>query len=193
MHLNMCGYWLMIFFCALLKSCQGVQNSATELLDGIAAPSLWETHTNGSVNEARSGRRRTESTVQIEQSQLGCRELRSTKYISDGQCTSLKAVKELVCAGECLPTHLLPNWIGGGYWARRDTSEWRCMNEHVRTQRVRLRCRDGSTRTYKVAAVTSCTCKRYTRQHNESKLKPSPQKANSKKRRGANVEEESGV
>lgn len=123
-----------------------------------------------------------------EQSQLGCRELRSTKYISDGQCTSLKAVNELVCAGECLPAHLLPNWIGGGYWARRDVSEWRCVNEHVRTQRVKLWCRDGSTRTYKIAAVTSCTCKRYTRQHNESELKPSSKKYTLKKSRGANTE-----
>ena len=34
---------------------------------------------------------------------MGCRELRSTKYISDGQCTSVQPIKELVCAGECLP------------------------------------------------------------------------------------------
>ncbi|MCJ8746276.1 hypothetical protein PDJAM_G00140030 [Pangasius djambal] len=189
MHLNMHGYWLMIVFCALLKSCQGVQNGATELSDGIATSSLQEPQSNGSVNKVRGGGRRTESTGQIEQSQLGCRELRSTKYISDGQCTSLKAVKELVCAGECLPTQLLPNWIGGGYWARRDAPEWRCVNEHTRTQRVRLWCQDGSTRTYKVTAVTSCTCKRYTRQHNVSELKPSPQKATSKKKHGANAEE----
>ncbi|XP_053468997.1 sclerostin domain-containing protein 1b [Ictalurus furcatus] len=189
MGLNMHGYWLMIFSFALLKSCQGVQNGATELLDGAAASSLQETQASGSVNEARGNRRHAENTAKIEQSQLGCRELRSTKYISDGKCTSLKAVKELVCAGECLPAHLLPNWIGGGYWARRDASEWRCVNEHVRTQRVRLWCRDGSTRTYKVAAVTSCTCKRYTRQHNKSELKSSPQKPASKKRHGVNAEE----
>ncbi|KAK3511904.1 hypothetical protein QTP70_027675 [Hemibagrus guttatus] len=187
MRLNMRFYWLMIVLCALLKGCDGFQNGATELSDGIVASALPETHTNGSVNQARGGGRRAENAAQIEQSQLGCRELRSTKYISDGQCTSLKAVKELVCAGECLPAHLLPNWIGGGYWARRDASEWRCVNEHVRTQRVKLWCRDGSTRTYKVAAVTSCTCKRYTRQHNESELKPSSQKAILKKRRIANA------
>ncbi|CAJ0964600.1 unnamed protein product [Ranitomeya imitator] len=106
------------------------------------------------------------------QHQVGCRELRSTKYISDGQCTSLRPLKELVCAGECLPLPILPNWIGGGYglkyWSRRSTQEWRCVNDKMRTQRIQLQCADGTTRTYKVTVVTSCKCKRYTRQHNES-------------------------
>uniref|UniRef100_A0A3Q1IHT8 CTCK domain-containing protein n=1 Tax=Anabas testudineus TaxID=64144 RepID=A0A3Q1IHT8_ANATE len=108
-----------------------------------------------------------------DQSQVGCRELRSTKYISDGQCTSVNPIKELVCAGECLPTHLLPNWIGGGsyngrYWSRRDAQEWRCVIDRTRTQRIRLQCQDGSSRTYKITVVTSCKCKRYTRQQNDS-------------------------
>lgn len=107
-----------------------------------------------------------------DQSQVGCRELRSTKYISDGQCTSLNPVKELVCAGECLPAHMLPNWIGGSYtgkfWSRREAQEWRCVIDRTRTQRIRLQCQDGSSRTYKITVVTSCKCKRYTRQHNES-------------------------
>ncbi|TSK31409.1 Sclerostin domain-containing protein 1 [Bagarius yarrelli] len=165
-----------------MNVCQGVQNGATELSGGIVTFSHQGTQANKSVNEARGGGRRSENTSATEQSQLGCRELRSSKYISDGQCTSLKAVKELVCAGKCLPAHLIPNWIGGGFWPRRDASEWRCMNEHVRTQRVKLWCQDGSTRTYKVAVVTSCVCKRLKRQHNKSELKPLPQKSSSKKR-----------
>uniref|UniRef100_A0A8C6MRE1 Sclerostin domain-containing protein 1 n=1 Tax=Mus spicilegus TaxID=10103 RepID=A0A8C6MRE1_MUSSI len=104
--------------------------------------------------------------------QVGCRELRSTKYISDGQCTSISPLKELVCAGECLPLPVLPNWIGGGYgtkyWSRRSSQEWRCVNDKTRTQRIQLQCQDGSTRTYKITVVTACKCKRYTRQHNES-------------------------
>ncbi|XP_019389646.1 PREDICTED: sclerostin domain-containing protein 1 [Crocodylus porosus] len=104
--------------------------------------------------------------------QVGCRELRSTKYISDGQCTSINPLKELVCAGECLPLPLLPNWIGGGYgtkyWSRRSSQEWRCVNDKTRTQRIQLQCQDGSIRTYKITVVTACKCKRYTRQHNES-------------------------
>ncbi|XP_010766435.1 sclerostin domain-containing protein 1-like, partial [Notothenia coriiceps] len=110
-----------------------------------------------------------------DQSQVGCRELRSTKYISDGQCTSVNPIKELVCAGECLPAHLLPNWIGGGagvytgrHWSRRDAQEWRCVIDRTRTQRIRLQCQDGSSRTYKITVVTSCKCKRYSREQNDS-------------------------
>ncbi|XP_064841530.1 sclerostin domain-containing protein 1-like [Oncorhynchus masou masou] len=108
------------------------------------------------------------------QSQVGCRELRSTKYISDGQCTSLNPVKELVCAGECLPSHLLPNWIGSGpgytgkFWSRREAQEWRCVIDRTRTQRISLQCQDGRSRTYKITVVTSCKCKRYSRQNNDS-------------------------
>uniref|UniRef100_A0A8C6V0X5 Sclerostin domain containing 1b n=1 Tax=Neogobius melanostomus TaxID=47308 RepID=A0A8C6V0X5_9GOBI len=114
-----------------------------------------------------------------DQSQVGCRELRSTKYISDGQCTSINPIKELVCAGECLPSHLLPNWIGSAshssrYWSRRDTVEWRCVIDRTRTQRIRLQCEDGSSRTYKITVVTSCKCKRYSRQQNDSAHKDPP-------------------
>lgn len=107
-----------------------------------------------------------------QRTQVGCRELRSTKYISDGQCTSINPIKELVCAGECLPAQMLPNWIGGSYgrkfWSRRNSQDWRCVNDKTRTQRIQLQCQDGSTRTYKITVVTSCKCKRYSRQHNES-------------------------
>lgn len=110
-----------------------------------------------------------------DRSQIGCRELRSTKYISDGHCTSINPIKELVCTGQCLPASMLQNWIGGSYsrrpWGRRSGSsgqDWRCVNDKTRTQRIQLQCQDGSTRTYKITVVTSCKCKRYSRQHNES-------------------------
>lgn len=116
--------------------------------------------------------------VPPERSQMGCRELRSTKYISDGHCTSIHPIKELVCAGECLPAQMLHNWIGGThqskkFWTRRSTAtgsnpDWRCVNDKTRTQRIRLQCQDGSTRTYKITVVTSCKCKRFSRQNNES-------------------------
>lgn len=102
---------------------------------------------------------------------MGCRELRSTKYISDGQCTSINPIKELVCAGECLAAQVLPNWIGG-YGkkprSRRGSQDWRCVNDKTRTERIQLQCQDGSTRTYKITVVTGCKCKRYLKQHNES-------------------------
>lgn len=114
-----------------------------------------------------------------DQSQVECRELRSTKYISDGQCTSVNPIKELVCAGECLPAHLGPNWIGIGglnkrYWSRHDGQDWRCVVDRSRTQRIQLQCHDGSTRIYKINVVISCKCKRFTRQQNDSGHKDTP-------------------
>ncbi|KAM6958712.1 sclerostin domain-containing protein 1b [Aplochiton taeniatus] len=175
MLLPKCGYRSILIY-LLIRSCQAVKNDATETLNAQLFDSTQETLNNASLNQARNGGRRLGSTVRQEgpdQSQVGCRELRSTKYISDGQCTSLNPIKELVCAGECLPSHLLPNWIGGSgyngkYWSRRDAQEWRCVIDRTRTQRIKLQCQDGSSRTYKITVVTSCTCKRYARQQNDS-------------------------
>ncbi|RVE63144.1 hypothetical protein OJAV_G00164770 [Oryzias javanicus] len=135
------------------------------------APEL-ELQSNASLNRARAGGRGAGGSAheRAERSQVGCRELRSTKYISDGRCTSINPIKELVCAGECLPAQMFENWIGGRrYWARRSgNDDWRCVNDKTRTQRIQLQCQDGSSRTYKITVVTSCKCKRYSRQHNES-------------------------
>ncbi|KPP72032.1 Sclerostin domain-containing protein 1 precursor-like, partial [Scleropages formosus] len=150
-------------------------NDATEMLYTHVVGAVQEAPSNASLNRARNGGRNLGSSAaheRRERSQVGCRELRSTKYISDGQCTSVNPIKELVCAGECLPAQMLPNWIGGGYgrkyWSRRNAQEWRCVNDKTRTQRIQLQCQNGSTRTYKITVVTSCKCKRYSRQHNES-------------------------
>uniref|UniRef100_A0A667ZH67 Sclerostin domain containing 1b n=1 Tax=Myripristis murdjan TaxID=586833 RepID=A0A667ZH67_9TELE len=151
---------LLLLLLVALRCCRAVQNDPQE---------------EPAVNRARNGGRRLGDSERNgpEQSQMGCRELRSTKYISDGQCTSINPIKELVCAGECLPAHLLPNWIGGGgytgrYWSRREAQEWRCVIDRTRSQRIRLQCQDGSSRTYKITVVTSCKCKRYSRQQNDS-------------------------
>uniref|UniRef100_A0A8D0H3N4 Sclerostin domain-containing protein 1 n=1 Tax=Sphenodon punctatus TaxID=8508 RepID=A0A8D0H3N4_SPHPU len=174
------------------------KNDATEILySHVVKPVPASPSSNSTLNQARNGgrhysnsgldRNKTEGKANLncdqllpgtflsqleDRVQVGCRELRSTKYISDGQCTSINPVKELVCAGECLPLPVLPNWIGGGYgtkyWSRRSSQEWRCVNDKTRIQRIQLQCQDGSTRTYKITVVTACKCKRYTRQHNES-------------------------
>ncbi|XP_070995975.1 sclerostin domain-containing protein 1-like [Oncorhynchus clarkii lewisi] len=178
MLLTTSGYQLALF-CFLIRSCQAVKNGATETLNAQLISTVQDTpSSNVSMNQARNGGRRLTSDARKEQgqaqSQVGCRELRSTKYISDGQCTSLNPVKELVCAGECLPSHLLPNWIGSGpgytgkFWSRREAQEWRCVIDRTRTQRIRLQCQNGSSRTYKITVVTSCKCKRYSRQNNDS-------------------------
>ncbi|XP_061681367.1 sclerostin domain-containing protein 1-like [Syngnathoides biaculeatus] len=162
---------LLIF---LSRSCTSFSNNATESLNAHPTNVPQEEPANEDTNQARNGGRRQSEQVNTEpdQSQVGCRELRSTKYISDGQCTSINPIKELVCAGECLPAHLLPNWIGGSYtgryWSRRETQEWRCVIDRTRTQRIWLQCEDSSTRTYRITVVTSCKCKRYSRQQNDS-------------------------
>ncbi|KAM6974447.1 sclerostin domain-containing protein 1-like [Tautogolabrus adspersus] len=160
----------------LLNTCSSaVHNNATESISSDPVEETREDPVQEDLNQARNGGRRSPDPVSTgpDQSQVGCRELRSTKYISDGQCTSSNPIKELVCAGECLPSHLLPNWIGGRayngrYWSRRDAQEWRCVIDRTRTQRIRLECQDGTSRTYKITVVTSCKCKRYSRDHNDS-------------------------
>ncbi|XP_077432536.1 sclerostin domain-containing protein 1a [Vanacampus margaritifer] len=171
----------LLLLCILLKSSQALNNDGTEHAGSrfpqVGPPQGDAEPGNGSLNRARDGGRAA-GRDRSERSQMGCRELRSTKYISDGHCTSIHPIKELVCAGECLPTQMLHNWIGGvhqskKFWARHSkasssTPDWRCVNDKTRTQRIRLQCQDGSTRTYKITVVTSCKCKRFSRQHNES-------------------------
>ncbi|XP_020513504.1 sclerostin domain-containing protein 1a [Labrus bergylta] len=176
MHLSAyesCHSLVVLFI--LLRSCQALKNDATELLFSHVSAPAPEVQSNATLNRARNGGRGASSGAheREERSQIGCRELRSTKYISDGHCTSINPIKELVCTGECLPAQMLQNWIGGAYsrkpWGRRSSSQdWRCVNDKTRTQRIQLQCQDGSTRTYKITVVTSCKCKRYSRQHNES-------------------------
>ncbi|XP_068426625.1 sclerostin domain-containing protein 1a isoform X1 [Clinocottus analis] len=177
MHLSACeSCHSLVVLCILLRSCQGFRNDATEMLfSRVTAPVPPEVQSNVTLNRARTGGRAAAGGApnRGERSQIGCRELRSTKYISDGHCTSINPIKELVCAGECLPAQMLQNWIGGSYgrklWGRRGGGQdWRCVNDKTRTQRIQLQCQDGSARTYKITVVTSCKCKRYSRQHNES-------------------------
>ncbi|XP_067456721.1 sclerostin domain-containing protein 1a [Thunnus thynnus] len=165
----------LVLLCILMRSCQAFKNDATELLFSQVTAPVPEVQSNVSLNRARTGGRGAGNAAHDrgERSQIGCRELRSTKYISDGHCTSINPIKELVCTGECLPAQMLQNWIGGAYgrkfWGRRSSNQdWRCVNDKTRTQRIQLQCHDGSTRTYKITVVTSCKCKRYSRQHNES-------------------------
>ncbi|KAM3596332.1 uncharacterized protein V6R79_012697 [Siganus canaliculatus] len=166
---------VLTFLLLLNRSGSAVHNDATESGNTQLATDGPEEPKDEDTNDASTGGQTLPSMVRNgpDQSQVGCRELRSTKYISDGQCTSANPVKELVCAGECLPAHLLPNWIGTGghtgrYWNRHNELEWRCVIDRTRTQRIRLQCQDGSSRTYKITVVTSCRCKRYSRQQNDS-------------------------
>lgn len=114
-------------------------------------------------------------------SELSCRELRSTRYITDGSCRSAKPVKELVCSGQCLPAYLMPNSIIRGKWWRSSASDYRCVPAHSRARRVQLQCPNGNTRTYKIRVVTSCKCKRFRPHHNQSEAKELPKTQRNKK------------
>ncbi|XP_013405543.1 sclerostin [Lingula anatina] len=143
-----------------------------------------------STSTTRSGRRRTtlppplvhvNPIAQISESvehpkpgdlQYGCKELRSKKYISDGFCTSIRPVTEVICTGHCLPVQQLP-WYAEfvKVWSRIKTLEYRCVEDEKRRRRVRLMCENGEIRVYQIKIVKSCKCKRYVREHNRSKLR----------------------
>ncbi|XP_014678328.1 PREDICTED: sclerostin domain-containing protein 1-like [Priapulus caudatus] len=124
--------------------------------------------------------------------QLGCdQQLRSKRYISDGYCTSLKPITEVVCAGRCLPVRTLP-WYASLYkvWAKTKTKEWRCVENRVRRQRVSLMCQNGEQRTYQIKVVKSCKCKRYNKRHNQSRAawrKRQSRRARKRRRRACNA------
>ncbi|XP_030257211.1 sclerostin [Sparus aurata] len=180
--------------CTAVKGWKVLKNDATEILPEYreetrtpqeaitqATNGSNNINTNSMNNRAKSGGR-TASTVSYSASELSCRELRSTRYITDGSCRSAKPVKELVCSGQCMPSHLMPNSIARGKWWRSNGSEYRCIPAHSRTRRVQLQCpNNNSTRTYKIRVVTSCKCKRFRPHHNQSEAKEVPKRQRTKK------------
>ncbi|KFW61447.1 Sclerostin [Pygoscelis adeliae] len=160
--------WAVCSVCVLIqiafRSVEGWQmfkNDATEIIPEITenteTPMEQTFSNNNTMNQAKHGGRHIpQAPDPNDASDFSCREMRTTRYVTEGPCRSIKPVKELVCSGQCVPSHLLPNSIGRG----------KC-----RMQRIQMACPEEETRTYKFRAVTSCKCKRYTRYHNQSELK----------------------
>ncbi|XP_070783568.1 sclerostin [Enoplosus armatus] len=185
--------------CTAVKGWRVLKNDATEILpeyrentrtpqEAILQASNGSNNNNNnnnsnsnSMNNRAKNGGRTANTVSYSASELSCRELRSTRYITDGSCRSAKPVKELVCSGQCMPAHLMPNSIARGKWWRSNASDYRCIPAHSRTRRVQLQCPNGNTRTYKIRVVTSCKCKRFRPHHNQSVAKEVPKRPRSKK------------
>ncbi|XP_041672307.1 sclerostin [Cheilinus undulatus] len=183
--------------CAAVKGWKVLKNDGTEILPefrentGTPREAVVQATSNGnnnsnsnngnSVNNRAKNGGRTANTVSYSASELSCRELRSTRYITDGSCRSAKPVKELVCSGQCMPSHLMPNSIARGKWWRSNASDYRCIPAHSRTRRVQLHCPNGNTRTYKIRVVTSCKCKRFRPHHNQSVAKEVPKRPRNKK------------
>ncbi|KAK3919669.1 Sclerostin domain-containing protein 1 [Frankliniella fusca] len=79
-----------------------------------------------------------------------CR-LRSKRYVSDGLCVSTRPVNEVVCAVSCVMNA----------WSKQTGTRplpWRCTDSGWKRQRVKLLCRDGSTRSYRIRVVQTCRC-----------------------------------
>ncbi|XP_003961087.1 sclerostin [Takifugu rubripes] len=173
--------------CTAARGWKVLKNDATEILPDYRERSPHEPMTQAANSSSNGGNRaksggRSTSSVTYSASELSCRELRSTRYVTDGSCRSAKPIKELVCSGQCLPAHLMPNTIGRGKWWRSNTSEYRCIPAHSRTRRIQLQCPNGNTRTYKIRIVTSCKCKRFRAHHNQSEAKEVLRRQRSKKR-----------
>ncbi|XP_028331741.1 sclerostin [Gouania willdenowi] len=176
--------------CAASRGWRLGTNDATETLPDYSTGNTGgsdggheaERSVNGTgSNRAQSGGRSTGPSISA--AELSCREIRSTRLLTDGFCTSTKPVRELVCSGQCLPAHLMPNSIVRGKWWRGGASDYRCVPAHVRTRRIQLRCPNGNTRTYKTRLVTSCKCKRFRPHHNQSQAKEAPKAHRSRKHR----------
>ncbi|XP_029384407.1 sclerostin [Echeneis naucrates] len=188
--------------CTAVRGWKVLKNDATEILPEVQPETPPETlpepgdggraaqqamlqagngsSSNGMNNRAKNGGRGA-NTVTYSASELSCRELRSTRYITDGSCRSAKPIRELVCSGQCMPAHLMPNSIVRGKWWRSSASDYRCIPAHSRTRRVQLQCPNGNTRTYKIRVVTSCKCKRFRPHHNQSVAKEAPKTQRNKK------------
>nr|XP_046233753.1 sclerostin [Scatophagus argus]XP_046233754.1 sclerostin [Scatophagus argus]XP_046233755.1 sclerostin [Scatophagus argus]XP_046233756.1 sclerostin [Scatophagus argus] len=181
--------------CTAVKGWKVLTNDATEILPEYRENSRTpqeaikqasngsndNNNNNNSMNNRAKNGGRTANAVSYSASELSCRELRSTRYITDGSCRSAKPVKELVCSGQCMPAHLMPNFIARGKWWRNNASDYRCIPAHSRTRRVQLQCPNGNTRTYKIRVVTSCKCKRFRPHHNQSEAKEVPKRQRNKK------------
>ncbi|XP_048372832.1 sclerostin [Sphaerodactylus townsendi] len=157
---------------------QVLKNDATEIIPEYTEmpaeeqPPYTQSDNDTMNNRAQQGERRPQVSLgRTEPQEFTCREQHSTRYITNGPCRSIKPIRELVCSGQCLPSHLLPNSIGKGKWWRQNALDYRCIPAHSRLQRVQLACPNEDTRTIKTRTVTSCKCKRYTRYHNRSQLK----------------------
>uniref|UniRef100_A0A6B0UUW0 Putative secreted protein n=1 Tax=Ixodes ricinus TaxID=34613 RepID=A0A6B0UUW0_IXORI len=96
----------------------------------------------------------------ISSHQLGCKELRSKRYISDGHCSSARPLTEVVCAGACLPLDQLPWYSDSSTATLPHGSPWSCANGQTRFKRVHLLCPNGERKIYRVPILKSCRCVR---------------------------------
>ncbi|RUS69377.1 hypothetical protein EGW08_022860, partial [Elysia chlorotica] len=119
--------------------------------------------------------------------QLGCRELRARRYITDGFCTSETPIKEVVCAGNCLPIRDMP-WYAEFIktMSRNKLREYHCVEDYTRLKKVTLLCKDGTVKTYRIKVVKSCRCERVGSRRNRTSPDRGRRKGRRRKRKGKN-------
>lgn len=99
-----------------------------------------------------------EDTFKI-QTDMNCN-LRSTKYITDGQCVSTKPVVEAVCADRCLvAANSLSQRHRSSSSDNAQVEALQCADGDVKMIRVQLKCRDGNMFNNVIKVVTNCRCK----------------------------------
>ncbi|XP_050443860.1 uncharacterized protein LOC126847570 [Adelges cooleyi] len=89
--------------------------------------------------------------------------LRSTRHITDGQCTTTRPIVEAVCADRCLVyASTLPfnKRVRPSYLTKTQQVEaLHCVNGDTKMLRVQLQCQDGAMLNNIIKVVTSCRCK----------------------------------
>ncbi|XP_023707199.1 sclerostin domain-containing protein 1 [Cryptotermes secundus] len=69
--------------------------------------------------------------------ELGCHELRSKRYISDGLCTTPKPINEVVCADWCImPPGQMPGQQSPTFMSKIDWREWATRQKQKKTSSV---------------------------------------------------------
>lgn len=69
--------------------------------------------------------------------ELGCHELRSKRYISDGLCTTPKPINEVVCADWCImPPGQMPGQQSPNFMSKIDWREWASRQKQKKTSSV---------------------------------------------------------
>ena len=97
---------------------------------------------------------------------LGCYGIRIRRYVSNGFCTSRKAIRDTICDGRCLPMDELPFFPQFSKILSKRKKEWRCVPDYVKRRKVTVFCNDGTKRRYRIPVVRTCKCKRYMKKQN---------------------------
>ncbi|XP_025200335.1 uncharacterized protein LOC112598169 [Melanaphis sacchari] len=98
------------------------------------------------------------------QTDMNCN-LRSSKYITDGQCVSTKPVVEAVCAHRCLVSaSSLSQRHRSSIHDNQQVEALQCTDGDVKMIRVQLKCRNGNMFNHIIKVVANCSCKLHPKQ-----------------------------